>query len=183
MLTSYRTLTWPLVIAVILAWGPPNRAIAESVELPDGSKLDIAASCPVCNMKVGTGDLGPAAVVFKDGKVVGFDAAGDFFRYVLAADKYGFESGAIKNLYVTDRATKKFVDAKQAFFVLGSDVQGGMGPEAVAFSKKEDAEKFMADHKAKRVATYAEVTLDDLRSPKKMLKMKHEEGGGHKSKH
>lgn len=183
MTTNRATFFYQLVFILALSWAPLGWAVADTVELPDGSKLDLGASCPVCNMKVSTGDLGPAAVVFKDGKVVGFDAAGDFFRYVLAPDKHGFDPGTIKNLYVTDRATKKFMEAKQAWYVLGSDVEGGMGLEAVPFSKKEDAEKFMADHKGKNVAAYSDVTLDALRSPKKLLKMKHDEGSGHKMKH
>jgi nitrous oxide reductase accessory protein NosL len=49
-----------------------------------------------------------------------------------------------------------------------------MGPEAIPFSKKEDAEKFKAEHKAKTVAPFSMVTLTDLQAgKKKMLKMKH----------
>jgi len=153
------------------------------VDLPDGSKLDLAVSCPVCSMKVATGTLGPAAVVFSDGRVVGFDGTGDFFRYVLDSAKYGFVPGNIKHLYVTEHGSKKFIEAKQGSFVTGSDVIGGMGPEVVAFSKKEDAEKFKADHHGAKVVGYSEVTLDDLKGKKKLLKMKHEEGHSSGSKH
>lgn len=148
-------------------------AAADTVDLPDGSKLDLSAKCPVCNMDVGSGKLGPAAVVFKDGKVVGFDASGDFFRYLLDPKKYKFDPANIKNLYVTQYGTKNFVDAKKAVFVLGSDVSGSMGPEAVAFSKKEEAQKFASEHHGKKVASYGEVKPGDLKSAKKMLKMKH----------
>jgi copper chaperone NosL len=141
-------------------------------------------------MKIEGSKLGPAAAVFKDGKVVGFDSAGDMFRYVLAPVKYSISTANIKDVYVTDHGTNKFIDAKQAFFVVGSDAQGSMGPDLVAFSKKEDAEKFNTEHKGKRVAAYKEVTEADVKSAKKMLKMEHgmgsgmeHGGGGMKMKH
>jgi nitrous oxide reductase accessory protein NosL len=153
------------------------------VDLPDGSKLDLSAACPICNMKLESSTLGPAAVVFKDGKIVGFDGTGDMFRYVLDAGKHGFDPANIKQLFVTEHGTKNFIDAKSASYVVGSDVAGEMGPEVVPFSKKEDAEKFMADHHGKAVASYVQITLDDLKSKKKMLKMKHEDAGSGGMKH
>ncbi len=161
------------LILAIVASAPLVSVAAQTVDLPDGSKLDLSATCPVCGMKLEDSKLGPAAVVFKDGKVEGFDTAGDMFRYVLAPAKYSFDAGNIKNMFVTDYGTKKFLNAKQAFFVIGSEAEASMGTEVVPFSKKEDAEKFSSEHKGKRVAEYAAVTLDDVKSPKKMLKMEH----------
>jgi copper chaperone NosL len=161
---------------VIVTAAPLISAAAQTVDLPDGSKLDLSTSCPVCNMKLEDSKAGVAAVVFKDGKVVGFDSAGDMFRYVREPVKYSISTENIKNIFVTEHGTKKFMDAKQAFFVVGSEVQAGMGAEVVPFSKKEDAEKFSSEHKGKRVGAYAEVTADDVKSSKKMLKM--ERGGG-----
>lgn len=158
-------------------------AAAQPIDLPDGSKMDLSSVCPVCNMKADTGTLGPAAVVFTDGKVVVFDAAGDFFRYFLAPSKYGFEPADIKGLFVSEYGTKKIIDAKQAHFVTGSDVTGGMGPEAVPFSKKEDAEKFKAEHKGNAVLSFAEVKPEDVKIRKKILKMDHGHGEGDKGKH
>lgn len=155
-------------------------AAAATVGLPDGSKLDLSVPCPVCGMKPEESKLGPAAAVFKDGKVVGFDAPGDMFRYVLDPKKYGFEAGNVKDLFVTEHGTKNFIDAKKALYVVGSDVTGDMGPEVVPFSKKEDAEKFKSEHHGKNVASYVQITLEDVTSKKKMLKMKHEDTGGMK---
>lgn len=176
MFVHVKNLLCMAVALAIVASAPLISVAAQTVDLPDGSKLDLSTSCPVCNMKLEDSKLGVAAVVFNDGKVVGFDSAGDMFRYVLAPVKYSISAGNIKNIFVTEHGTKKFMDAKQAFFVVGSEVQEGMGAEVVAFSKKEDAEKFNSEKKGKRVAAYAAVTLDDVKSQKKMLKM--EPGGG-----
>jgi copper chaperone NosL len=168
-----------VTVALVLPW----QVWAETVELPDGSKLDLSVECPVCTMKVTGGTPGPAAVVFKDSKLVGFDGASDLFRYLFAPEKYGFDTANVKSVYATDYSTKKFIDAKSAFFVLDSMVEGSMGPEVVPFSKKEDAEKFKAEHMGNRVVTYSDMKADDVKPKKKMLKMKHDEGSGHKMKH
>jgi nitrous oxide reductase accessory protein NosL len=166
-----------LTVALIVATFLPANAAAATVDLPGGAKLDLTVPCPVCGMKPETSKLGPAAAVFKDGKVVGFDAAGDMFRYVLDPKKYGFDSANIKDLFVTEYGAKNFIDAKKAFYVVGSDVVGDMGPEVVPFSKKENAEKFKSEHHGKNVAAYVQITLDDVTSKKKLLKMKHEDTG------
>lgn len=157
--------------AVIMALSAAFAAAADPVDLPDGSKLDLSQICPVCEMKIEGSPLGPAAVVFKDGKVVGFDGPADFFRYLLSPEKYAYDPANIKGTYVTEYGTKKFVDAKQAFFVTGAEVKAVMGLEAIPFATKSDAEKFSAANKGKKVAAFSEITLDDLTVKKKMLKM------------
>lgn len=144
---------------------------AATVDLPDGSKLDLSQTCPVCDMKLESGELGVAAIVFEDGKVVGFDAAGDLFRYYFTHEKYHADSAKIKNAYVTDYGTKKLIDAKQATYVLGAKLKAVMGPEAFPFADKAAAEKFKSDHNGKKIASFSEVSLEDLTVKKKTLKM------------
>ncbi len=162
------------VIGLFLA----SSAIAAVMNLPDGAKLDTSKECPICHMNADHGAPGPAAVVFKDGKVVGFDGAGDMFRYVLNPAKYEFDAANIKDVYVTDYTSKQFLDAKAAVYVLDSDVSASMGPEVVPFSKKEDAEKFKSEHKGEKIVAYSAITPEALKSKKKMLKMKPDEGHG-----
>jgi len=154
-------------------------AHANTVELPDGSKLDGSLLCPVCNMRVDAGNIGIAAVVMDNGKVIPFDGPGDLFRFVLAPGKYGFDPGRIKYVFVTDYERKTLIDAKKGFYVVGSDLSGGMGPEAIPFSTKEAAEKFKADHKGKEVLSYGQVNEAHLKTRKKILKMDQGTGGGH----
>ena len=177
MSPNFRTLLLPVLVFACIVWVAGN-ATAKVIDLPDGSKLDTSTECPICHMSIEHGVPGPAAVVFKDGKVVGFDGAGDMFRYVLDPAKYGFEAGNIKHVYVTDYTTKKFLDAKEALYVLESDIQATMGSEVVPFSKKEDAEKFKTEHKGEKIVAYSEVTPEALKPKKKMLKMKPDAGHG-----
>ncbi len=175
MRKNVRILLVGAVVALLIPW----QVSAAMVDLPDGSKLDTEADCPVCTMKVGGGTPGPSAVVFKDGKVVGFDGAGDMFRYVQAPQKYGFDPANIKSIYVTDYTTKKFIDGKAAVFVLDSMVEGSMGAEVVPFANKGEAEKFKTEHKGNKIVAYSEVKADEFKPKKKMLKMQHDEGMKH----
>ena len=75
----------------------------------------------------------------------------------------------IRAIYVSDMArapsweqpgANNWVDAKQALFVVGSRVKGGMGAdEAVPFSNREAADKFAAENGG-RVMRFAEVPRD-----------------------
>jgi copper chaperone NosL len=159
--------TGALIMVLLAAF----TATAATVDLPDGSKLDLSQICPVCEMKIESSVVGPAAVIFKDGKVVGFDGPADLFRYLLSPEKYGYDPANIKTTYVTDYASKKFVDGKQAFYVVGAEVKAVMGPEAIPFANKSDAEKFSSENKGKKVASASQMTLEDLTVKKKALKM------------
>ncbi|MFH0824918.1 MAG: nitrous oxide reductase accessory protein NosL [Pseudomonadota bacterium] len=151
-------------------------AAEEKVSLPDGSSFDSKINCPVCNMPPGSNPQGAAAVVFKDGKVVGLDGTRHMFIYLRSPEKYGIKPEEVREVFVPEWGSKKFLSAKSAFFMLGGDVKGNMGWEAIAFSKKEDAEKFKVDHVGIKVATFDEVRLSDVQA-KKRLKM--EGGHGH----
>jgi copper chaperone NosL len=141
--------------------------------LPDGSKLDLGTTCPVCGMKLEASLLGPAVIVLKDGSVKGFDAAGDLFRFMFDPQKYSFDANNVKSIYVTEYGTKKFIDGKTAVYVVGTDLQQGMGAEVAPFANKDDAEKFKTQHKGTGVVEFGKVSADDLKSKKKMLKMQH----------
>ena len=58
----------------------------------------------------------------------------------------------------------QWIDARQAFYVSGSDVTGSMGPTFASFARREDAEAFAGKHGGK-VLRFGDVTADmvDLR--------------------
>ena len=148
------------------------------VDLPDGSKLDLSKPCPVCGMIVG-GDLegtasysyangqlvvfgGAAAAVFPDGTVVGFEGARCLFIYNTVPKRFGIDVSKIVNRYVTEFGTKKMIDANGAFLVMGSKIKGPMGHELIAFSTREEAEKFRAEYGGKRIVQLGTVGAGDV---------------------
>jgi len=158
---------------------------ADSLRLPDGSKVDLAAECPVCGMIIGgperqgasvtfkdghvVGFHGVAAAVFKDGHVVGFEGARCLFIYNSVPQNYNVDVKNIARQFVTDFTAKKIIDLSKAFLVLGSNVKGPMGYELIPFSSKEDAAKFAAEKDGKWIVQLHEVirSIEDRQEIKK----------------
>jgi nitrous oxide reductase accessory protein NosL len=157
---------------------------SETIDLPDGSKLDLSKPCPVCEMKIVPGPNSPSAIIFSDGSVVGFDANSDYFKYLLKPDQYGYSRSSIKSQFVKGHDTGAFVDATKAFFVVVPGSTDVMGIEITAFIEKTQAEKFAHGKTAAKVLTHSQISLNDLQPKKKMLKMKDTpEKASHKNSH
>lgn len=124
--------------------------------------------CAVCGMFVAEFKAWVASVEYQDGGRAFFDGPKDLFAYLGDLKQYdpGRKAEEIERILVTDYYTTKALDAREAFFVAGSDVMGPMGTELVPFKNKSEAGTFLLDHKGKKVLTFDEVTpavLDSLR--------------------
>lgn len=115
--------------------------------------------CPVCGMLVAKYPNWAASVVWKDGHAHFFDGAKDMFKFVADPGKYaaGHRRENIAAIYVTDFYNLERIDARRAFFVVGSDVLGPMGHELVALASRADAEDFLKDHKGRRILAFDQV--------------------------
>ncbi len=173
MQNTRRQLVLVIGILVLMLSAPVYSIANQNVELPDGSKIQLPVSCPVCEMKIetNTGVLG--ALVFANGKVVAFDNISELFRYLLSPDTFGFNPKDLKKAFVLDHDSKKFIEAKDAVYVIGPEMVHMMGKEMEAFSNKVSAEKFMDGAKNKKMLAFSEVSLKDVAPKKNMLKMKH----------
>ena len=118
------------------------------------------AKCPVCGMFIYKYPDWVGETIFQDGSVAFFDGAKDLFKYYFNLKKYnpGKTQKDIAAIYVTEYYDVKLMDARKAFFVVGSDVYGPMGRELIPFLSKEGAEEFKRDHKGTRILVFREVT-------------------------
>lgn len=116
--------------------------------------------CPVCGMFVAKYPDWTAVITFKDGTSQFFDGARDMFSYYHAVKKYSpkRDQSSIAAITVRDYYGMQQIDARSAFFVIGSDVYGPMGHELIPFAKEGDAREFMRDHKGKKVLRFNEVS-------------------------
>jgi len=116
--------------------------------------------CQVCGMFVAKYPDWTAAVSFKDGATLFFDGAKDLFTWYHNMKKYtpARTLAAISAIRVKDYYALKPIDARQALFVIGSDVFGPMGKELVPFEKAADAEAFLKDHRGKKILRFDEIT-------------------------
>jgi nitrous oxide reductase accessory protein NosL len=118
--------------------------------------------CPVCGMLVSKYPHWVATIVYKDGHTHHFDGAKDMFKFWFEPAKYaaGHSREQMARLTVTDYYNLQQVDAKTAFYVIGSDVLGPMGYELVPLATTADANDFMKEHQGKRILRFDQVTRD-----------------------
>jgi nitrous oxide reductase accessory protein NosL len=143
------------VVATLLAWS----AAGEEPSLPQPGPRDL---CPVCGMLVSKYPHWVAIVLYRDGHAVFFDGAKDMFKYLQDLVKYAPERHGtdIVATYVTEFYGLTRIDARKAYYVIGSDVFSPMGYDLVPLASLEDATEFVKDHKGARVLRFEEVTRD-----------------------
>jgi len=135
--------------------------LSETVQLPEPGPRD---TCPVCGMFVAKYPEWVGTVRYKDGHAHHFDGAKDLFKYLLDLPKWAPEHRLedINAIGVTEYYGLTLIDARQAFYVTGSDVLGPMGHELIPLASRADAEEFMSDHEGRVILQFEQVTPEML---------------------
>lgn len=122
--------------------------------------------CPVCGMFVYKYPKWVAQIYFQDDSTYFYDGAKDMFKHIFDTGKYspGKTADMATEIFVTDYYEVELIDAKSAFYVIGSDVLGPMGHELLPFKDLESAQEFMQDHKGKSIIRFNEVTPELIES-------------------
>ncbi len=115
------------------------------------------AKCPVCGMFVSKYPRWATKIILDNGKQLYFDGAKDMFKYLHTHKLHA------KQILVNDYYYQKAIDAKRAFFVIGSDVLGPMGNELIPFKYKNEAENFLIDHHGKKILKYDQITKEVIK--------------------
>lgn len=122
-----------------------------SVEIPAAQKLTREANGYYCLMTVVEHKGPKGQIILMDEKVLWFTSVRDTISFTLSPE----EPKNIAAIYVNDMTdadwdnpgVDNWINAHNAWYVLGSDRSGGMGaPEAVPFATKEKAEFFIKNH-------------------------------------
>lgn len=146
--------------AVAASWPGwiPRRALAQAAGVPVLKKSD---RCPVCGMFVYKYPKWVAQIVFKDGASYFYDGAKDMFKHYFDVAKYtpGKAASDITRMYVTDYYEVELIEAKTAYYVLGSNILGPMGYELLPFKDQESAQEFLEDHRGKSIVRFPQITL------------------------
>nr|VFJ63244.1 MAG: Nitrous oxide reductase accessory protein NosL [Candidatus Kentron sp. DK] len=135
---------------------------AEPAEVPAPGARD---TCPVCGMFVAKYPAWVATVLYRDGTALHFDGAKDLFKYLMDIPKWSPERDRedIRDVAVTEYYGLTRIDARNAWYVIGSDVLGPMGHEPVPLATREEAEEFGRDHQGKRILRFEEIDRALLR--------------------
>jgi copper chaperone NosL len=160
---SMRTLPSRLVVSafalflgVLLILSDGGLVSAAEKVIPKPSQKE---KCPVCGMFVSRYPDWTGSISFRDGSHVYFDGSKDMFKYYFDVKRYTPQKNQadIVAMLVMDYYALSSINARSAFYVIGSDVYGPMGKELIAFEKESDALEFMKDHKGKAVLRFSEI--------------------------
>jgi nitrous oxide reductase accessory protein NosL len=140
-----------------LAFNAGAQQVLSGIPKPGAKDL-----CPVCGMLVSNYPNWTATVLYADGHAHHFDGAKDLFKYLQEMPKFapGHRVEDMRSIAVTDFYSRGKIDAKKAFYVIGSDVLGPMGHELVPLATRADGDDFMKDHKGRRVLSFDQVTKE-----------------------
>ena len=162
--TFVRRFGFPIALLLALC------CLASAGSVPAAQKASGAppkdAKCPVCGMLVAKYPDWNAYLAYRDGTITYFDGPKDLFSYYLNPGKFdpGKKRSDVVTITVKDYYSLARIDARQAYFVVGSNVLGPMGKELVPFAKKADAEGFLSDHLGRKILRFPEVTPEILKS-------------------
>lgn len=137
----------------------------ESKEPPNAQHLTAEASGYYCLMTV-IKHKGPKGqiILTDEPQAIWFTSVRDTIAFTHSPE----EPKNIAAIYVNDMSNASWddpgadnwIDAHDAWYVLGSDRAGGMGaPEAVPFSSKESATSFISKHGG-TISSFADVPLE-----------------------
>lgn len=145
----------------MVAAGLSAYSLVQALDVPGPKPADV---CPVCGMFVAKYPEWAATLVYGDGAVEHFDGAKDLFKYLLDLSRYAPNRGEedISAVAVTEYYGLTRIDARTAWFVIGSDVLGPMGHELVPLATSADADEFLDDHQGTRVLRFGDVTPELL---------------------
>ena len=138
-----------------------NNGINAYISVPEDAR------CPVCAMFVAKYPKWAAQMDFTQNgakHTVYFDGVKDMMKFYFKPAKWGkyYDIKPVQML-VSDYYSRKVVNAKDAFYVTGSDVLGPMGEELIPFFSEENAKTFMKDHNGRKLLRFDEITGKTLR--------------------
>lgn len=135
-------------------------------QLAQSSRIEVPqkAKCPVCGMFVAKYPKWVGKIILKGGETYYFDGAKDMFKYYFQPQRYhkNHTQKDIVKLEVTNYYTLESIDAKKAFYVLGSNVYGPMGHELIPFTNAEEAFNFKKTRFGKEILMFDEITLQKV---------------------
>jgi len=138
-------------LAYYLSQNQESNQTKIQIEVPTDAK------CPVCGMFVHKYPKWSALLVIEGTKYY-FDGVKDMMKYYIFDVDFPFNRAKIEQFEVSDFYTLAAISAKDAYYVIGSDIFGPMGDELIPFKTKESAENFMRDHKGDKIVMFDAIT-------------------------
>lgn len=161
-------LNWPLAVFILFTLTACSGNEEQATTKTAPVHFQSGDECHVCGMLI-EGFPGPKgqAITEKGQHVRKFCSTRDMFAWALQPENVNRQH----TLYVHDMAQTEWqspndtvlIDAREAFYVVGSGRAGAMGPTLASFGTESAAQEFMKEYGGK-VLEYSEITLDHLNS-------------------
>lgn len=112
--------------------------------LPSPLAIPADMSCGVCGMYPARYEQWQTQMIFSNGDMVPFDGCKDMFKYLLNMKEYSntHTRQDLAVAWVKDFNTGKWINAKDAYFVVASSEMGPMGKELIPFGSMTAAQEF-----------------------------------------
>ena len=157
-----------LIMAFAVALAACSGSEETAQAKPEPIHFESGDECHVCGMVI-TRFPGPKgeSISGKEQQVRKFCSTKDMFSWVLQPENVNRDHV----LYVHDMAETEWdqpddaalIDAREAFYVVGSERTGAMGPTLASFAEESAAEAFASEFGGEVVA-FADVTMEHLSS-------------------
>ena len=163
MKALFRVLLLLVPLAVLSGCGEEEDKIAM---VQQAVAIESSDECHLCGMII-TNYPGPKGQLYSRGKQgnMKFCSTRDMFAFIVDPEnQHNIQQAFVHDMAVTpwDHPEEEtYIDAKQAFYVVGHGKKGAMGPTLASFSKKEDAAAF-AKVQGGQVLTFDQITLQVL---------------------
>jgi nitrous oxide reductase accessory protein NosL len=131
------------------------KRVATTKSLPQTIKVTKDEKCPVCGMFVYKYPRWVAQIFYAE-KHFSFDGVKDMMKY------YSHHKQNISKILVTDYYSQKVIDAREAYYILGSDIYGPMGEELIPFKNRDEAKRFRLDHKGKKILKFDDAIIEEV---------------------
>ena len=158
-----------LILCLLLTASACSDNAAQQAVIHKAVAMESSDECHLCGMLITHFD-GPKGEVFRKeqgGKVFKFCSTRDMFSYYLDPEN----TRNVSQILVHDMSKmpwgsdsiddKHFIDAKQAWFVTGSEKAGAMGKTLASFSLQNDAQAFATEFGGK-VLSFKDINQDSL---------------------
>jgi len=120
--------------------------------------------CPVCGMFVAKYPKWVAQIEVAQKHSHYFDGVKDMMKFYLNPSKFkhNHKEKDISKMIVTDYYSLNAIDAKNAYYVIGSNIYGPMGEELIPFKTKKEADDFSKSHFGKKVLKFEDIKEEFL---------------------
>ena len=157
-----------LIIALILVFSCEKKT-EETQKASEKKVVQEEHRCANCGMFTDKHPNWEQKVISEDKGTMYFDGARCMFKILLDSTT---APKNIKDVLVKDYYTLEYINGRNAFYVIGSDVLGPMGNELIPFKSKESAEEFLTDHSGENIVMFNEVDMALIMKLVGKMKMK-----------